>query len=326
MKKIIFLSISSLLCFVLAAYNYGIFPSQASPLQKESQTGELKKSKLEDTTQASETNESPLTKEFTLLKSEVKKLTEAQARESAEKKGIIPVRIEIPSINVKASIEQVGILENGQMGVPEDTNSVGWFEPGTKPGGRGSSVLAGHVDSKTGPAIFFNLKNLKQGDEIIVTDKNGAALTFVVKKQKSYQRNSAPINEIFQTSSGQNLNLITCSGVFDREEGTHEERLVVFAELQQEKVKEPVTPPESPENVEVNGSFVTWHAVRKDNIVGYRIYRSEKKDGEYEQVGSISAHERKNFTDQNAEKYYYYVTSIDTLGKESKPSNISQVK
>ncbi|MBH0164925.1 sortase [Fictibacillus sp. 7GRE50] len=325
MKKIIFLSISSLLCFVLAAYSYGIFPSQASSLQEKSK-GERIESNLENATQTPDTTKSPLAKEFTLLKSEVKKLTEAQARESAEMRGIVPVRIEIPAINVKAPIEQVGILENGQMGVPEDTNSVGWFEPGAKPGGRGSSVLAGHVDSKTGPAIFFDLKKLKQGDEIIITDKNGAALTFVVNKQKSYQRNSAPINEIFQTTSGQNLNLITCSGVFDRTEGTHEERLVVFAELKKENVEKPVTPPEAPENVEVNGSFVTWHAVRKDNIVGYRIYRSEQKDGKFEQVGSISAHERKNFTDENAESYYYYVTSIDTLGKESKPSSITKVK
>ncbi|WHZ59035.1 hypothetical protein [Metabacillus hrfriensis] len=45
-------------------------------------------------------------------------------------KGIIPVKVEIPAIYVEANIEQIGILANGQMGVPREINDVGWFEPG----------------------------------------------------------------------------------------------------------------------------------------------------------------------------------------------------
>ncbi|WHZ59036.1 class F sortase [Metabacillus hrfriensis] len=42
------------------------------------------------------------------------------------------------------------------------------------------------MDSKTGPAIFYTLIDLKQDDEITVTDEKGTALTFIVKKQESY--------------------------------------------------------------------------------------------------------------------------------------------
>lgn len=89
-------------------------------------------------------------------------------------------------------------------------------------------------------------------------------------------RASAPIDEIFQTAEGQYLNLITCSGTFNRSAGTHEERLVVFAELKKEKEIKQEAPPASPENVEVTGTFVTWHAVRKEKIMGYRIYKEIK--------------------------------------------------
>jgi sortase (surface protein transpeptidase) len=327
MKKIIVLSISSLICFILAGYNYGIFPNQETSTTHSPQKTEQAEGQKKNVSAASENDQSPLTDEFTLLKSEVKKLTEAQSKESAQNKGITPVKVEIPSINVEANIEQVGILDNGQMGVPQAVNDVGWFEPGVKPGSKGSSVLAGHVDSKTGPAIFFNLKDLKPGDEIFVTDEQGTTLTFTVKDQKSYPRGSAPIDEIFQTTEGQNLNLITCSGTFNRSEGTHEERLVVFAELKKEEVKpgNKEAAPDSPENVEVTGTFVTWHAVRKDNIVGYRIYRGDK-EGNFEKVGSISAHERKSYTDENAADYSYYVTAIDAYGQESKPSEIAEGK
>lgn len=149
----------------------------------------------------------------------------------SEEKGIIPTTIEIPSIDVKTKIENVGKLENGQMGVPEGVNNVGWFEPGILPGEQGSSVMAGHIDSLTGPAIFYKLEKLKEKDEVIVKDADGNSLTFIVTKTERYPRNDAPIEEIFGFSYGSRLNLITCIGDFNKDAKTHEERFVVYTEL-----------------------------------------------------------------------------------------------
>ncbi|MFC7370204.1 class F sortase [Fictibacillus iocasae] len=148
-----------------------------------------------------------------------------------ENLGIVPVSIVIPAIGVDAPVENVGELDNGQMGVPQNVDGVGWFEPGTKPGDRGSSVLAGHVDSKTGPAVFFDLGKLKKGDEVIVKDKSGTSRTFIVTGKKSFPRKEAPIEDIFGFSYQRNLNLITCTGEFNKKARTHEERLVVYTEL-----------------------------------------------------------------------------------------------
>ncbi|GKV70037.1 class F sortase [Sporosarcina sp. NCCP-2716] len=151
-----------------------------------------------------------------------------------EERGVIPASIEIPAIGVRTDIEAVGTLVNGQMGVPEDVNHVGWFEPGTMPGSQGSAVMAGHIDSLTGPAIFYKLDQLKPGDDVIVTGKEGQQLTFTVTRSEVFPRNDSPIDEIFGFSYGSRLNLITCTGDFNRKAKTHEERLVVYTELKED--------------------------------------------------------------------------------------------
>ncbi|WP_139991297.1 class F sortase [Paenibacillus paridis] len=156
--------------------------------------------------------------------------TPSQLKE--EDLGIVPVSISIPAIGVDAAIEEVGTMKNGQMGVPQNIDGVGWFEPGTKPGERGNAVMAGHVDSLTGPAVFYKLDRLKAGDEVVLKDKDGVTRAFIVTGTASYPRKDAPLENIFGFSYQRHLNLITCTGEFNKEAKTHEERLVVFTELQ----------------------------------------------------------------------------------------------
>lgn len=149
--------------------------------------------------------------------------------------GILPTFIEIPAIGVAATIENVGRIENGQMGVPSEMDVVGWFEPGPLPGERGNAVMAGHVDSKTGPAVFYKLDRLQKGDEIIIKSSDGQSKVFVVTGMETYDRKNAPVEDIFGFSYSSNLNLITCTGDFNRKDNTHEERLVVYSVLKSEE-------------------------------------------------------------------------------------------
>ena len=145
--------------------------------------------------------------------------------------GIDPKVIEIPSLDVKATIEEVGRLDNGQMGVPQDPDQAGWFSPGTKPGGRGNAVIAGHVDSKTGPAVFYELDKMEIGDEVLVHGEDGEIVRFAVVKKIAYPRTDAPVDTIFGFTYGSGLNLITCTGSWNRKAKTHDDRLVVYTEL-----------------------------------------------------------------------------------------------
>jgi len=148
-----------------------------------------------------------------------------------ERQGIIPTRLQIPSINVDTKVNPSGLLENGEMDVPNDIVSTGWFENGYMPGQPGNAVIAGHVDGKNGPAVFYDIGKLNNGDEIIVTDKNESELVFVVNKIEIYPFDESPLREIFGFSNGSKLNLITCTGEYNTDGSFYEDRLVVYTTL-----------------------------------------------------------------------------------------------
>lgn len=142
--------------------------------------------------------------------------------------GIVPARIYIPVIDLHANIDAVTVLDNGQMGVPKSSGKVGYLLNGILPGAIGNAVMDGHYDSSKGPAVFYHLKRLKQGDVVIVKNERGNTMEFVVQAVKAYKTSEAPINEIFGSSIEPRLNLITCAGKYSRSKKEHLERLVVY--------------------------------------------------------------------------------------------------
>jgi LPXTG-site transpeptidase (sortase) family protein len=122
--------------------------------------------------------------------------------------------------------------EKGNMGVPEKDEDVAWYNLGYKPGDNGSAVLAGHFDTKTGaPAVFYNLSDLKKGDEITVEYAGGTEFTFTVEDETVYPFDNFPLQKVFNTSGSPRLNLITCDGVFDTSSHNYSQRRVVYAVL-----------------------------------------------------------------------------------------------
>lgn len=152
--------------------------------------------------------------------------------EETEEISFIPVRLRIPSIGLDTIVEPVGILENGHMGVPKKFDRVGILSPWTKPGEPGNAVIAGHLDHYTGPAIFYHLRKLKKNDKVTISDQKGNQLTYTVKSVESYKTEEAPLERIFGEAETSNLNLITCTGKFDKKKREHNRRLVVFTELE----------------------------------------------------------------------------------------------
>lgn len=141
-----------------------------------------------------------------------------------------PMHIAIPAIGVDADIEPVGKTEEGKMGVPFIPFNAGWYQHGPRPGELGSAVLDGHVNWFKGvDAVFANLYQVQVGDEILVTDEDGAVHVFVVEDIKRYRPHD-DAREVFYSDDGLvRLNIITCDGPWDEMMGTHSLRLVVFA-------------------------------------------------------------------------------------------------
>lgn len=151
------------------------------------------------------------------------------------KYGVLPETIKIDSIGVESAVEHVGLMKDGEMAVPENFRITGWYNKGPKPGERGSSVIAGHVDDKTGPGVFFDLKKLQKGDEIEILNDEGKKLIFEVVGKDIFPMDDAPVNDIFGYTPRRMLNLVTCTGPFDESIGGHIERLAVYTELQTDK-------------------------------------------------------------------------------------------
>lgn len=143
----------------------------------------------------------------------------------------LPVRLKIPSINVDALVEHVGLTPNGAMDVPKERANVAWFNLGPRPGENGSAVIDGHYGWKSGKASTFdNLYKLHKGDKLYIEDEKGTTITFVVRESRRYNPN-ADASEVFGSSDGRaHLNLITCEGVWDKVSKTYSKRLVVFTD------------------------------------------------------------------------------------------------
>lgn len=139
-----------------------------------------------------------------------------------------PLLLVIPRIRVVSKVEPVGLLENGHMDTPRAWDNVAWFAPGTRPGNPGSAVMAGHLDSTTGPAVFWKLRQLEPGDAVIVLDAQARILIFRVEKLRAYDEEAAPIDILFGPSASPRLNLLTCAGSWDHAKRGYDKRLAVY--------------------------------------------------------------------------------------------------
>jgi sortase A len=146
------------------------------------------------------------------------------------KEVLVPKRIIIESLNIDAEIEAVGLDENDSMAVPSSPWTTGWYKYGATLEKEGSIVIGGHLDSKTGPAIFYRLSQLAVGSEIIVIDQKGESHFFIVTKKETYNEENFPSKEIFAASDKKRLNLITCRGTFDKTKQKYDKRIVIFTE------------------------------------------------------------------------------------------------
>jgi LPXTG-site transpeptidase (sortase) family protein len=134
------------------------------------------------------------------------------------------------AVKVSAPVEYVGETETGAMAAPVGWWNVAWYKYGPHPGEQGNSVLAGHLDSTTGPAVFWDLGELRVGDRVSVLDAAGRTIQFRVREIEVYYLGNVPMEKIFGSSDGAHLNLITCDGAFDRDAGLYDRRLVVFTD------------------------------------------------------------------------------------------------
>jgi LPXTG-site transpeptidase (sortase) family protein len=145
----------------------------------------------------------------------------------------VPQAIEIAKINVNAPIKGIGTTSTGEMGAPDGPFDVGWFTGSPKPGDPGNAILTGHLDWAGPPprtAVFWDLKKLVPGDDIVVRTERGT-LNFKVESSTLYERSSAPVEQILGWAMGRIITIVTCEGTFIPEGRDYTHRRVVRARL-----------------------------------------------------------------------------------------------
>ncbi|MFF0139406.1 class F sortase [Streptomyces sp. NPDC005227] len=143
-----------------------------------------------------------------------------------------PVKITIPSIFIEAPVVDLGLDKKGQLGAPPLTKpkEVGWFRNGPSPGEAGTSLIVGHRDTVTGPAIFLNLNALHRGDTVKVTRADNVTAVFTVDEVGKYAKDKFPNDKVYGNTRRPELRLMTCGGRFDKKHG-YAANVVVFAHL-----------------------------------------------------------------------------------------------
>ena len=137
--------------------------------------------------------------------------------------------IEIPAIGVRAPIIRLGLNPDRTLEVPENFGDTGWWTGGPRPGEPGPAVIAGHVDSHTGPAVFYRIRDLRPGDAIVVERRDGSRARFTIQGSEQYPKAHFPTARVYGAHAGPTLRLITCSGTFDHASGHYLDNTVVYA-------------------------------------------------------------------------------------------------
>ena len=146
----------------------------------------------------------------------------------------LPRVIRIEKIKIKSRVLALGVKSNNELKAPVNIYDSGWYLESAKPGAQGAMLIDGHVSGPTQKGIFYDLKKLVAGDTIKIERGDGKTFSYSVIKSKVYDKDkvdmAAALTPIESGKPG--LNLITCTGSFNNQSDQYEDRLVVFASLQ----------------------------------------------------------------------------------------------
>jgi Sortase domain len=145
--------------------------------------------------------------------------------------GPRPAGVNVDAIGVKTWVVAIGVDANKALRVPNRADIIGWWSGGSVPGEVGPTVLVGHYDSKTRPGVFSKLKDLEEGELVVVSQTDGSKYTYFVTKVERLKKAAFPTKRVYGWTPESTLRLVTCGGDFDRKTGHYVENTIAYAEL-----------------------------------------------------------------------------------------------
>ncbi|MER5472096.1 class F sortase [Streptomyces sp. NPDC002685] len=140
--------------------------------------------------------------------------------------------LRVPSLGVEAPAVGLGLDRDRRLAAPpgDEPNLVGWYTDGPTPGERGTAVVVGHRDTRTGAAVFAPLERIRPGGLVEARRVDGRTAVYTVDAVRTYAKAHFPDQEVYGGRGRPELRLITCGGAYDRKAG-YAANVVVFAHL-----------------------------------------------------------------------------------------------
>jgi len=148
---------------------------------------------------------------------------------AAPRPAAAPVSLTIPLIGVQTRLVRLGLAADGELQVPSSTSVAGWYTGSPRPGAVGSAIVVGHIDSLTGPGVFYRLSELTAGDKVYIRRADGTLVEFRVTSVQTYLKDRFPTEDVYGPVPDPELRLITCGGAFDAATGHYLSNIVVYA-------------------------------------------------------------------------------------------------
>ena len=146
-----------------------------------------------------------------------------------ERGDLHPTEVRVPSLDVRSTLVDLDVGPDGALQPPADPDVAGWYVRGGVPGLPGPTVIAGHVDSQSGPAVFYRLDELAAGDRVEVTRSDGQVFAYRVSTVETHPKDGFPTARVYGPTPGPELRLITCGGEFDRGSRHYRDNVIVTA-------------------------------------------------------------------------------------------------
>ncbi|MET9959039.1 class F sortase [Streptomyces sp. NPDC006326] len=147
----------------------------------------------------------------------------------------VPVRVEVPSMGIRAPVISRGLDQQGAIDPPpyDQPGTVGWWGAGAKPGEAGTALMVGHVDTASKPAVFYGLSTAQKGGRVRVVRADGSVAEFTIEDVRVYERAGFDPHRAYgQRIKGRaELRLVTCGGTYDKAAKTYTANVVVSAYL-----------------------------------------------------------------------------------------------
>ena len=144
-----------------------------------------------------------------------------------------PELLDIPRLGAHSTLVPLGLNADDTIEVPPVARPMqaGWYRYGPTPGEVGPAVVLGHVDGGGQRGIFYRLKELSPGDEVVVSRKDGSTARFAVSRVQQVDKDRFPAEAVYGDTSEPELRLITCGGSFDRAAHSYRDNIIVYAVL-----------------------------------------------------------------------------------------------